>query len=204
MLIARGTPVWIISIPVMPAISIVLFYITDLAILIPVSVTLLIACIPLLLFFRDPDRPIGKGVVSPADGKVTRVRTVGEWTEISIFMNVHNVHVNRMPWKGKILSVEHRPGTHIPAFDKDSDRNERVRIRIGTDYGDWEMTQIAGAVARRIVPYVSEGFVLEKGERIGMIRFGSRVDLRFRQPSGHMLWVKEGDRVIAGKTSLSE
>ena len=90
-----------------------------------------------------------------------------------------------------------------PAFSKESDENERVLIRLRTGYGTWEMTQIAGAVARRIVPYVAEGQSVAKGERVGMIRFGSRVDLLVRTPPGMTICVSTGDRVKAGETPLA-
>jgi len=156
------------------------------------------------LFFRDPERRIGEGVVSPADGKVTRVEKRGGRTFfISIFMNVHNVHVNRMPWGGAIVDIVHHPGGFAPAFDKDSDNNERVITRFRNEYGTWEMTQIAGAVARRIVPYISPGQQMERGERFGMIRFGSRVDLLFKLPAGMELKVVQGQKVFAGSSVIA-
>lgn len=127
----------------------------------------------------------------------------GTWVVVKIFMNIHNVHVNRWPYEGRALSLEHIPGGYVPAFDKESERNERVVIRLATAHGTWEIRQIAGAVARRIVTYVREGDRLERGERFGLIRFGSRVDLRFRLPPGQRLVVKEGQRVLAGSSSLS-
>jgi phosphatidylserine decarboxylase len=160
--------------------------------------------VPILIFFRDPKRSVGEGVVSPADGKVITVeRRKGNWYFISIFMNIHNVHVNRAPWEGRVISQEHIPGGFVPAFNKDSDSNERVVTRIGTDNGTWEMVQIAGAVARRIISYVKPGQILEKGDRFGMIRFGSRVDLHFKLPRGYFISVREGDRVRAGSSNLA-
>jgi len=156
------------------------------------------------MFFRDPERRIGDGVVSPADGRVTRVEMRrGRTCFVSIFMNVHNVHVNRMPWSGTIIDVVHHPGGYVPAFDKDSDNNERVVTRFRNEYGNWEMTQIAGAVARRIVPYISAGQQLERGDRFGMIRFGSRVDLLFKVPAGMELNVVQGQKVIAGSSVIA-
>ncbi|HHD16826.1 MAG TPA: phosphatidylserine decarboxylase [Euryarchaeota archaeon] len=203
MLLAKGTPLWILSIPLSASICSVLGIIMELSFLMIIGIILLLLFLPVIAFFRDPERPTGAGVVSPADGKVTRVVRNGGWTEISIFMNIHDVHVNRAPWRGKIVAQEHIRGSFKPAFSKDSDRNERLRTVLRTERGDWEIVQIAGAVARRIVPYVEVGDTLEKGERFGMIRFGSRVDLRFRVPRGHSITVSEGDRVKAGTSSLA-
>ena len=165
---------------------------------------ILAVSIVLGLFFRDPDRRIGSGVVSPADGRVMKAEAEkGGRYHVSIFMNVHNVHVNRMPWPGRILHVEHHPGGFVPAFNKDSDLNERVVVSFRTENGDWEVTQIAGAVARRIVPYIVPGQDLRKGERFGLIRFGSRVDLSFRMPKGMVLAVSPGQKVRAGVTDIA-
>ncbi len=94
-----------------------------------------------------------------------------------------NVHVNRAPVAGTVASVEHVPGGYVPAFDKESEFNERVVWRFDSELGDIEMVQIAGAVARRIVPYVPQGCKVEQGERIGLIRFGSRVDIYLPEAS---------------------
>ncbi|MDG6221510.1 MAG: phosphatidylserine decarboxylase [Candidatus Thermoplasmatota archaeon] len=154
-----------------------------------------------LVFFRDPEREIGEGITSPADGKVSSIEKTGNGLRISIFMNVHNVHVNRSPSDGEIVSILHIPGKHLPAFDKDSSRNERVITRMSTTHGQMEITQIAGAFARRIVPYVKEGQKMKKGERIGLIRFGSRVDICL--PPNSKVEVKKGDKVLAGVTTFA-
>lgn len=154
-----------------------------------------------LFFFRDPEREIcSEGLCSPADGTVQFVRKTDDGWHIAIFMNLHNVHVNRSPVDGLISEMQHIPGSHIPAFSKESERNERVIYRIITADGEIELIQIAGAVARRIVPYLKEGDRIKKGERIGLIRFGSRVDIYF---SGFRPLVKEGDRVKAGESPLA-
>jgi phosphatidylserine decarboxylase len=202
-LIARGTPIWIAVIPLFSLIAAVVFLLLDSVYFIIISAVFILLFIPLILFFRDPERKIAEGVVCPADGKIMEIERKGQWITIKTFMNVHNVHVNRWPFEGRIVSMEHISGGYVPAFDKDSDRNERVRIRFTTGNGTWEITQIAGAVARRIVPYVDEGDVLAKGDRFGLIRFGSRVDIRFKLPRGHRIAVEEGQTVKAGSTSLS-
>lgn len=156
-----------------------------------------------LIFYRDPERTIAAGVVSPADGKVMAVEDRdGSWY-VAIFMDPTNVHVNRAPLAGEVISVEHRPGGYLPAFKKESDRNERFVWHFATEHGDLELTQIAGAVARRIVPYLQAGVKVEKGQRIGIIKFGSRVD--FILPgAGLTPVVSVGDKVLAGSTTLLE
>jgi phosphatidylserine decarboxylase len=204
-LLARGTPIWPGILPAGAVVAGIIYLLGAESIFtILAGVVFLIAPVPLLLFFRDPQRRIAEGVVSPADGKVVEVtRKGGDWWYVSIFMNVHNVHVNRAPWGGAVLSQEHVPGGYVPAFNKESNRNERVITRLRTNNGTWVIKQIAGAVARRIVPYVSEGQRLEKGERLGMIRFGSRVDLDFRMPRGMSISVRPGDRVKAGSDEIA-
>lgn len=159
--------------------------------------------VPLLVaaFFRDPERePEGDGVVSPADGKVTVVREEDEGLRVGVFMNLYDVHVNRAPVGGDIGTVVHHSGAHRPAFTKDSDRNERVE----TEIGNFVVVQIAGAFARRITTYTQEGGSVMRAERIGVIAFGSRVDVIF--PSSYTrddLAVREGNRVRAGETVLA-
>ncbi|MCU0799488.1 MAG: phosphatidylserine decarboxylase [Candidatus Thermoplasmatota archaeon] len=203
-LLAKGTPAWLWASPIVIVTSAMVTYllIEDLTVLI-VHLVFLICTIPLLSFFRDPEREIGEGIVSPADGKVRKIWKVGSRTVISIFMNVHNVHVNRAPMEGTIRKIEHISGGFVPAFDKGSDRNERVKMTLSGGSGNFEVVQIAGTVARRIVPYRSVGDKLEKGERFGLIRFGSRVDIAFVLPGGYKVRIKEGDKVLAGSTTLA-
>ena len=151
-----------------------------------------------LWFHRDPERTTPtEGVVCPADGTVSVLRTEDGRVRVGVFMGVTNVHVNRAPVDGTIEAATHEPGAHRPAFSKDSDRNERVRLELG----DTEVTLIAGAFARRIHPYVAEGDVVARGERIGHISFGSRVDVLL-PPAVDMadIRVTEGERVRAGET----
>ncbi|MGF3584173.1 MAG: phosphatidylserine decarboxylase [Thermoplasmatota archaeon] len=162
-----------------------------------------------LVFFRDPDRKIGEGVVCVADGKIreiTKVKddVVGDCWRVSTFMNLYNVHVNRMPLDGTILDVVHISGFHIPAFRKDSEKNERVIITIDTVVGIVKVVQVAGTIARRIVPYVKRGDKLRKGDRLGIIRFGSRVDLFLPSDSIKVLRIKVGDMVRAGVDNVAE
>jgi phosphatidylserine decarboxylase len=146
-----------------------------------------------LFFFRDPHRPIGEGIVSPADGVICEV----EDRRIAIFMNVWDVHVNRVPVKGTIISMQHVPGRHAPAYGKIS-HNERLVTTIDTDDGLLTLIQIAGIFARRIVPYVDIGDKVTKGQRLGIVRFGSRVDIEV--PKKVDWKANIGEKVRAGNT----
>lgn len=168
------------------------------------------------LFFRDPVRvtPTREGVVvSPADGKVSMVQPVLPPAElglgdqpllrISVFMSVFNVHVNRSPVAGRIERIAYRPGKFINAeLDKASEDNERNSLVIATSGGRIGVVQIAGLVARRIVGFVSAGDVLGVGERFGLIRFGSRVDVYL--PAGSTVLVGLGQKAVAGETVLAD
>ncbi|MBS3816783.1 MAG: phosphatidylserine decarboxylase [Candidatus Thermoplasmatota archaeon] len=151
-----------------------------------------------LYFFRDPGRDVGEGIVSPADGKVQVLDE--EENTIKIFMNIWDVHVNRMPLGGEVIEKEHHEGKHFPAFGEKAGENERQFYQIDTEKGNLKIWQISGMFARRIVPYIKKGEKVEKGEKIGMIRFGSKVKLKFsRDVDFH---IEEGKRVKAGKTTL--
>ncbi|MEM3395705.1 MAG: phosphatidylserine decarboxylase [Thermoplasmata archaeon] len=151
-------------------------------------------------FFRDPERKIGDGIVSPADGVVTDACERDGGKFLSIFMNVHDVHVNRSPEQGKILSVKHFPGKHGVAFGSKVRENEHAVIELETRHGRLRIVQIAGIFARRISTYVKPGDVVKKGERIGIIFFGSRVELYL--PPDAVLQVKKGEKVKAGETTI--
>ena len=163
------------------------------------SLILIGLSILLLFFYRDPYREIQDGIVSPADGLVQKVDKHSGMIYISIFMGPQNVHVNRSPIDGTVLSQKHMDGGNLPAFSKDSDQNERLVTKLETDIGVFKVTQIAGFLVRRIVSYVEPKSRVSKGERIGLIHFGSRVDLRF-EAAGIDIKVNEGDRVLAGQT----
>lgn len=156
-----------------------------------------------LFFFRDPEREIPpEGIVSPADGIVKEIRDDGRTVRIAVFMNIHNVHVNRAPISGRITDIRHVFGGYVPAFRKESERNERTYITLETPIGRVETVQIAGALVRRIVTYVREGDTIKKGQRIGMIRFGSRVDVIL--PSDRVKVIAEiGDKVKAGESVIA-
>ena len=160
-------------------------------------------------FYRDPDRtaPDGDGLfISPADGRVVEISEAehpftGPSVKVGIFMNVFSVHVNRAPCMGRVDYLEYVPGKKIAAFaPKASEVNERNLVGLSTPYGPVLMVQIAGLLARRIVCRLRRGEVLEAGQRYGMIRLGSRVDIYL--PKDVRLLAKHGDKVYAGISSL--
>ena len=155
-------------------------------------------------FFRNPTRTIPDdphAIVSPADGKVVRLERVGNVTRMSIFLSLFNVHVNRSPIAGRIEAIDYRPGKFLVAFnDKASTDNERNIIMVNDGRITIVFTQIAGIVARRIVCWKKPGDTVTKGELVGLIRFGSRVDVLF--PSGTEAMVAVGDKVKGGSTRI--
>jgi len=174
-----------------------------------VSLLLFVLSCLLIVFFRDPVRAIGSGIVAVADGKIRDIVSlqdpdVGESMMVSTFMNIHNVHVNRMPCDGRIEKVLHHPGSHLPAFKKESDANERVELLMASDIGRIKIVQIAGTIARRIVPYVQQGDSLKKGEKIGLIRLGSRVDVYLPANRITSLVIHVGDTIKAGEDTIAE
>ncbi|SHM58155.1 phosphatidylserine decarboxylase [Actinacidiphila paucisporea] len=198
--LARGASPWLLPTVATAAVSLAKARRSGRWATVAVPATVLAA--GMLWFFRDPEREIADGrVISPADGVV---QSVMPWkdgrTRVAIFMSPLNVHVNRAPLTGTVTSVEHIPGGYVPAFNKESENNERVVWHFDTEAGDIEMVQIAGAVARRIVPYVPRGCKVERGERIGLIRFGSRVDVYL--PAGIEAGVEVGQTTTAGVTRL--
>ncbi|GAA3150552.1 phosphatidylserine decarboxylase [Streptomyces echinatus] len=198
--LARGASPWLLPTVATAALSLARARRSGVAKAVAVPATALAA--GMLWFFRDPEREIATGrVISPADGVV---QSIMPWkdgrTRVAIFMSPLNVHVNRAPLAGTVTSVEHIPGGFVPAFNKESENNERVVWHFDTELGDIEMIQIAGAVARRIVPYLPEGTKVEQGDRIGLIRFGSRVDLYL--PEGVEVAVEVGQKTVAGVTRI--
>jgi phosphatidylserine decarboxylase len=164
-------------------------------------------------FFRDPDRVPASAdsfaAVSPADGKVIAIDTltshefIGEpTTKISIFLNVFDVHVNRMPLDGSVAYVNYHPGKFfVASLDKASEENERCEIGMTTRFGNVVVKQIAGLIARRIVCRLGGGETVARGQRFGLIRFGSRTELFV--PASATVSVAVGDRVKGGETILA-
>lgn len=160
----------------------------------------------LVAFFRDPERPVGEGVVSPADGRVTSATAGAQHAAVTVVLGVLNVHVIRSPVEGRLVSAAHRTGARRRAASKDAQENERLELAIeGTGAAEGatvRLTLIAGAFADRIVCYVPEGQAVGKGARIGIIKFGSRVDLAYDGGGPVRLAVGEGVTVKAAQTPL--
>lgn len=159
----------------------------------PISILLLLFTIFTTYFFRDPKREIGDGIVSPADGKIDYLTR----NCLEIFMSPFDCHINRSPAKGRVTKIEFHRGKIIPAYRRG--KNVRMNeITIEAEEGIYKVVQIAGIFARRIVCYVREGDEVEKGQKIGLIRFGSRVALEI--PPGYRFVKKVGEKVRAGET----
>jgi phosphatidylserine decarboxylase len=162
-------------------------------------------------FFRDPERaiPAGRGlVVSPADGKVMiagpsdgRWSPPGEWQQITIFLSPLDVHMNRTPVDGRVTRIDYRPGKFLPAYKESANDNELNEIWIDHHGQTVVVRQVVGILARRIVCRIEEGQQLERGERIGLMKFGSRMDVFL--PIHAELLVQVGQSVVAGETVLA-
>jgi len=177
---------------------------------------LILITIWIYYFFRDPERVSindNSYLVSPADGLVSKITEVSgptelgleneNFTRVSIFMNVFNCHVNRIPTAGEVEEIFYKPGKFLNAsLDKASEENERCFYKLKTLDGDKiVIVQIAGLIARRIVTDIAKNQNLSQGDRIGMIRFGSRVDVYFK---GMNLLVKEGQNISAGESLIAK
>jgi phosphatidylserine decarboxylase len=162
-------------------------------------------------FFRDPERHVPQDadvVVSPADGRVMcagpadpRWAPPGQWKQITIFLSPMDVHINRTPVGGRVLRVDYRPGKFLPAYNEGSNDNELNEVWI--EYGGRTVVfrQVVGMLARRIVCRVREGDLLERGQRVGLMKFGSRMDVFL--PTDGELCVSAGDHVVGGETILA-
>jgi len=165
----------------------------------------------LTYFFRDPDRQVPEDpdlVVSPADGRVMiagpsdpRWAPPGDWLQVTIFLSPLDVHVNRAPVSGRVQRIEYRPGRFLPAFDEKSNDNELNEVWVDHDGRTIVFRQVVGILARRIVCRIREGAVIGRGERIGLMKFGSRMDVFL--PTEARLRVAVGDRVVGGETVLA-
>jgi phosphatidylserine decarboxylase len=178
-----------------------------------VGVALLILSGFFLFFFRDPDRVITQAdsaVLSPADGRVMvagaptgQAFPAGQWQQISIFLSPTDVHVNRMPIGGRVTKVEYHPGRFLPAYRADAgDLNEFTEVWL--DHGGQTIVvrQIVGILARRIVCRIKEGDVVKAGDRFGVMKFGSRMDIFL--PTSSVVTVKVDEKVIAGVTVIAK
>ena len=180
------------------------------------SVLIIIALIFIALtlnFFRDPERTTPTKdniIIAPADGKIILIKDIyddkfinGKAKQVSIFMSIFDVHVNRIPVSGKIAYLKYHQGEYLTAYDdKASEKNERMEIGIETKSGKVLFTQVAGFIARRIVCELKENQEVIIGNRFGMIKFGSRVDVIV--PANWIVKVKKNDKVYAGESILFE
>lgn len=202
-MIAKGTRHWVIT----PLILSILIFVISInysyLILYLLSFIFIIIFFVFLIFFRDPHREIRKGITAPADGIVKRIEKKENSIMFSTFMRMHDVHVNRCPIDGKVVGLKHILGKHIPAYKENYESNEKVIIDLETRIGKVKVIQIAGIFARRIVPYVKEGEKIKKGQKLGIVRFGSRVDLYL--PSNDIrLKINGSERIFAGVTQIAE
>jgi len=204
MIVPEGLP---FIVPLAVAVAVAFFYNAQI-----LTAILLLLLLFVLNFFRNPERIFSgdeRALLSPADGRVIRVDDEashelmeGSCRKVSIFMNVFNVHVNRAPCSGVISSIRYKKGAFLSA-DKDaaSEQNEKNALLIRTGEGRKIVTvQVAGLIARRIVCWLKEGMEVRKGERFGMIRFGSRLDVFL--PRDASVSVNIGDKVRAGETPI--
>jgi phosphatidylserine decarboxylase len=178
----------------------------------PLGVVLLVLSVFFLFFFRDPDRAVNvppHGVVSPADGRVMVAGAptatgfaADTWQQISIFLSPMDVHVNRMPIGGRIRKVTYKPGRFLPAYNSEAgDLNEFTEVTVDHDGTQVVVRQIVGILARRIVCRAKEGDIVQAGDRFGVMKFGSRMDVFV--PKSATLHVAVNDKVVGGVTLLA-
>ncbi len=175
----------------------------------PLFLIFLILLIFTFYFFRDPERviPLGEDIlVSPADGLITNITEFKEgkknYTKVSIFLSVFNVHIQRLPVSGEITKIDYIEGKFINAtLDKASEDNERLRLTLKSGSDNIYVTQIAGLIARRIICYLKVNEKVNQGDRYGIIKFGSRVDIEF--PNSYNLMVNVGQQCIGGETIIA-
>ena len=175
------------------------------------AVFLVLACF-FLFFFRDPERPITKdadAVLSPADGRVMiagapggQACPPGSWQQISIFLSPMDVHVNRMPIGGRVTKVEYHPGRFLPAYRHDAgDLNEYTEVTVDHNGQPIIVRQVVGVLARRIVCRIKEGDTVQAGDRFGVMKFGSRMDIFV--PANASIAVRVNDKVVGGVTVIA-
>ncbi|MEM0466955.1 MAG: phosphatidylserine decarboxylase [Candidatus Thermoplasmatota archaeon] len=172
------------------------------------AAALLLLVFLLFVFFRDPERKTGDGIVAVADGIIRDIverhdPDIGDCILISTFLNIHNVHVTRIPLEGTVIDIRYCQGSHIPAFKKESERNEQMTLLLQTSIGVLKIVLIAGTIARRIMVYVQHHDALQKGQRFGLIKFGSRVDV-FLPRDKINVCVQKKDTVKAGVDKLAD
>ena len=183
------------------------------AVLAPVPVTLALTLLPIgtALFFRDPDRsspPDPRLVLAPADGRVTHAGPArpgeappGDWLQVTIFLSVLDVHINRTPAPGHVLRVDYVPGTYLAAFRTEAHENERSEIWLDSKGTIIVFRQVVGLLARRVLCRIAPGDRLRAGQRIGLMKFGSRMDVFV--PTSAVVTVRSGDRTRGGETVIA-
>jgi phosphatidylserine decarboxylase len=179
----------------------------------PLVITAILVLLPLgiALFFRDPERetpPAGHLVLAPADGKVMHAgpsrqgeAPAGEWLQVTIFLSLFDVHINRTPVSGRVVKVDYVPGSFLAAFKTDAYRNEHSEIWLDHDGMPVVVRQVVGVLARRVVCRIAAGQQLDPGQRIGLMKFGSRMDVFV--PLSATLVVSAGEQVRAGETIIA-
>lgn len=202
-MLAKGTAHWVI-VPFIFGLTFLIFLVFKFLVIFLLSMaTFFLLSFGFLIFFRDPERPLGRGIVAPADGRIINIKIDNDDLVISTFMNLHNVHVNRAPIDGRVIKIERLRGKHLPAFREKANYNEQQITILNTKIGEVKIIQIAGVLARRIVSYIKEEETLIKGQRIGIIKFGSRVDL-YLPKKNVKLSISPGEKVIANLTTIAE
>ena len=197
----------------MPFVSIAALPAAIAAVLAPVPVTLALTLLPIgtALFFRDPDRsspPDPRLVLAPADGRVTHAGPArpgeappGDWLQVTIFLSVLDVHINRTPAPGHVLRVDYVPGTSLAAFRSEAHENERSEIWLDSNGTTIVFRQVVGLLARRVLCRIAPGNRLRVGQRIGLMKFGSRMDVFV--PTSAVVTVRSGDRTRGGETVIA-
>ena len=207
----EGTP-FVIGFFIFFLIFVLLAYFTSSTVLGVIAGLFLMLTLFTVYFFRDPDRtsPAGENVIlSPSDGRVVAIQPYSDSyvgkkaVRVSVFLNIFNVHVNRSPCDGIVMNSKYKPGKFLPAFDpKTSEENEQTIIDIKHKDFKLRMKQIAGLIARRIVNHLRPGDHVTRGDRFGLIRFGSRMDIIF--PAEVEVKVELKQKVFGGKTVIGE
>ena len=204
--LAKGSAKLLITALILVLIVFVISLVFPLGFLKIVRCIFLVTFLFLAFFFRDPDRKTPQGdenIISPADGKVVSIEHNDDKKRVAIFMSLFNVHVNRAPVKGKVIARKHSPGQYLPAFNPNCHlKNEQCEIIIQHRDIKVKVVQIAGLVARKIVNYLKKEDKVKAGQRYGMIKLGSRLDVEF--PDYCSVQVEKGQKVKAGQTIIAK
>jgi phosphatidylserine decarboxylase len=202
-MLARAGRPFLLTVGVADAVVAEAYYFYRIPVILVGVVALSALFVLFLQFFRDPERAPAKGIVAAADGKILLIEREGKNIRVGTFMNVTNVHVNRVPYPGYLVRVDDRQGKKRPAFSPKASGNAQKRYLCGTPIGVVEVVQITGLIARRCVAYKHAGSTLSRGERMGMVLFGSRVDVVLPADKVKVL-VHVGDGVRANSTAIAE